>query len=89
MMSNWHTAARDYSDQRSKFQSLIGVEVLAFSLDSNPIEPPAKLTIEAISSTGLLFRGEKSHLIFASSAAFQVASLEEGVEVTNPMDYGG
>jgi hypothetical protein len=55
---------------RSKLHSLVGIEVAVFSLDGNVVEPAIKLSIEEVSPLGLLFRGSKQQLIFASTAAF-------------------
>ena len=60
------------ADYRPKLKSLEGVEVLLHTLDGVKIEPAAKVVFEEVSEFGLLFRSEKGHLIYASTASFTV-----------------
>lgn len=59
-------------EYRPKLRSLEGVEVLLHSLDGVEIESTLKVVFEEVSEFGLLFRAEKGHLIYASTASFTV-----------------
>jgi len=59
-------------EYRSKLRSLEGVEVLLCTVDGVKIEPAPKVIFEEVSKFGLLFRNEKGHLIYASTASFTV-----------------
>lgn len=59
-------------EYRPKLRSLEGVEVLLHTLDGVKIEPAVKVIFEEVSEFGLLFRSEKGHLIYASTASFTV-----------------
>ena len=59
-------------EYRPKLRSLEGVEVILHTLDGVKVEPPAKVVFEEVSDFGLLFRNEKGHLIYASTASFMV-----------------
>jgi len=53
-----------------KLQSLVGVKVLLHTSDGVPVDPPMVAVFEEASELGLLFRSEKGHLLFASTASF-------------------
>jgi len=59
-------------EYRPKLRSLEGVEVLLHTLDGVKVEPASKVVFEEVSEFGLLFRSEKGHLIYASTASFTV-----------------
>lgn len=62
-------------EYRPKLRSLEGVDVIVYTLDGVKLEPEGlKAVFEEVSEYGLLFRNEKGHLLFASTASFVVVT---------------
>lgn len=60
-----------------KLQSLVGMKVLLHTCDGVPIDPPMVAVFEEASDLGLLFRSEKGHLVFASTASFTTMAADD------------
>ena len=60
--------------KRCRLRSLEGVVVALHTLDGVKVEPAATVVLEEASEFGLLFRSEKGHLIFGSTASFTVVA---------------
>lgn len=65
----------DNNHPKLKLDSLVGTKINVLSMDGiSYMESgvPVLGTLEEVSSLGILFRHEKGHLIFASTATFAV-----------------
>ena len=66
----------DNNHPKLKLDSLVGTKINVLSMDGISYmgmeSVPVLGTLEEVSSLGILFRHEKGHLIFASTATFAV-----------------